>query len=75
MKPFLLSIASVAVLGLLCNPLLAQSDSVATLAGAQPVFNPVSELPIQLCRDYLVVVEGSIGTLEKLTLRLRPTDA
>jgi predicted aspartyl protease len=24
-------------------------------------------LPFQLCRDYLVVVEGSIGTLEKLT--------
>jgi predicted aspartyl protease len=67
MKPILLSIASLAVLGLLCNPLLAQSDSVAMLAGAQPVFNPTVELPIQLCRDYLVVVEGSIGTLEKLT--------
>ena len=67
MKPFLLSIASLAVLGLPCSPLLAQADSVVMLAGAQPVFNPVSELPIQLCRDYLVVVEGSIGTLEKLT--------
>jgi len=67
MKPILLSIASLGVLGLLCNPLLAQSDSVVVLAGAQPVFNPVIELPIQLCRDYLVVVEGSIGTLEKLT--------
>ena len=68
MKPFLLSIASRWVLGLLCNALLAQSDSVVVLAGAQPVFNPVIELPIQLCRNYLVVVEGSIGTLEKLTL-------
>jgi hypothetical protein len=67
MKPILLSIASLGVLGLLCNPLLAQSDSVATLTGKQPVLNPVNELPIQLCRDYLVVVEGSIGTLEKLT--------
>jgi hypothetical protein len=43
MKPYLLSIASVAVLGLLCNPLLAQSDSIAILAGAQPVFNPATE--------------------------------
>ena len=68
MKPFLLSIASLGVLGLLCNALLAQSNSVVVLAGAQPVFNPVIELPIQLCRNYLVVVEGSIGTLEKLTL-------
>jgi hypothetical protein len=67
MKPILLSIASVAVLGLLCNPTLAQSDSVAMLAGAQPVFKPTPELPIQLFRDYLVAVEGSIGTLEKLT--------
>lgn len=67
MKPYLLSIASLTVLGLLSNPLFAQSDSVATLTGTQPAFNPVSELPIQLCRDYLVVVEGSIGTLEKLT--------
>src|SRR6516162_2163587 len=67
MKPFLLSIASIAVLVLLCNPILAQSDSVAMLAGAQPVFNPTTELPIQLCRDYLVAVEGSIGTLENLT--------
>jgi predicted aspartyl protease len=67
MKPILLSIASLGVLGLLCNPLLAQSDSVVVLAGAQPVFSSVIELPIQLCRDYLVVVEGSIGTLEKLT--------
>ena len=67
MKPILLSIASVAVLGLLCNPTLAQSDSVAMLAGAQPVFRPTHELPIQLCRDYLVVVEGSIAPLEKLT--------
>src|SRR6516165_3537396 len=68
MKPILLSITSLGVLGLLCNPLLAQSDSVVVLAGAQPVFSPVIELPIQVCRDYLVVVEGSIGTLEKLTL-------
>jgi hypothetical protein len=67
MKPILLSIASLGVLALLCNPLLAQSDSVATLTGKQPVLNPVNELPIQLCRDYLVVVEGLIGTLEKLT--------
>jgi hypothetical protein len=67
MKPFLFSSASLAALGLLCHPLLAQSDSVATLTEMQPVFNPVIELPIKLCRDYLVVVEGSIGTLEKLT--------
>jgi predicted aspartyl protease len=37
------------------------------LAGAQPVFKPTLELPIQLFRDYLVAAEGSIGTLEKLT--------
>jgi len=49
------------------NPLVAQSDSVAVLAGMQPVFSTTIELPIQLCRDYLVVVQGSIGTLEKLT--------
>ena len=29
MKPILLSIASLAVLGLFCNPLLAQSNSTA----------------------------------------------
>ena len=29
--------------------------------------SPVVELPIHLCRDYLVAVEGSIGTLENLT--------
>jgi len=49
------------------EPLFSQSDSVAVLAGTQPVFNPSIEIPIQLCRDYLVIVEGSIGTLEKLT--------
>jgi Aspartyl protease len=37
------------------------------LAGTQPVPNPAIELPVQLYRDYLVVVEGSIGNLEKLT--------
>ena len=67
MKPFLLSIASVAVLSFLCNPLLAQSKSVAALAETKPVSNHAVELPIQLYRDYLVVVEGSIGNLEKLT--------
>lgn len=67
MKPFLLSIASLAVLGSLCNPLLAQSNSVAVLTGTQPVSNDAIDLPIQLYRDYLVVVEGSIGSLEKMT--------
>lgn len=67
MKPFLLSIASLALLSLLCNPLLAQSNSVAGLAETKPVSNHAVELPIQLYRDYLVVVEGSIGNLEKLT--------
>jgi hypothetical protein len=67
MKPFLLSIALVAVLSLLCNPSLAQSNSVPVLAETKPVSNDVVDLPIQLCRHYLVVVEGSIGNLEKLT--------
>jgi hypothetical protein len=53
--------------GLLLGADPSQSDSVAVLAGTQPVFNPIFELPIQLCRDYLVIVEGSIGALEKLT--------
>jgi hypothetical protein len=59
--------ATLAILGLLCNPLLAQPNSVGVRAGTQPVPNPTIQLPIQLYRDYLVVVEGSIGTLEKLT--------
>jgi hypothetical protein len=59
--------ASVAILSLLCNPLLAQSNSVAVPAEAKPVSNNSIELPIQLYRDYLVAVEGSIGNLEKLT--------
>ena len=67
MKPFLLSIASVAVLSFLCNPLLAQSKAVAALAETKPVSKHAVELRIQLYRDYLVVVEGSIGNLEKLT--------
>jgi hypothetical protein len=33
----------------------------------KPVFHNSIELSIQLYKDYLVVVEGSIGTLEKLT--------
>ena len=67
MKPILLSIASLAVLGLFCNPLLAQSNSTAEPAETKPVSNNSIELPIQLYRDYLVAVEGSIGSLEKLT--------
>jgi predicted aspartyl protease len=67
MKPSLLSIASVAVLSLLCNPLVAQSNSVAVSEQTTRVSNHAIEIPIQLYRDYLVVVEGSIGNLEKLT--------
>jgi hypothetical protein len=67
MKPLLLSIALVAVLSLLCNPSLAQSNSISVLAETKPVSDHVIELPIQLYRDYLVVVEGSIGNMEKLT--------
>jgi hypothetical protein len=67
MKPILLSIASPAVLGLFCNPLLAQSNSVVVPVETKPVFHNSIELSIQLYKDYLVVVEGSIGTLEKLT--------
>jgi predicted aspartyl protease len=67
MKPFLLSMASAAVLSLLCNPLLAQSNLVAVPSETKPGSSHVIELPIQLYRDYLVVVEGSIGNLEKLT--------
>jgi hypothetical protein len=66
MKPILLSIASLAVLGLLCNPLRAQSNSTVVLAETKPVSNNSIELPIQLYLNYVVVVEGSIGTLEKL---------
>jgi hypothetical protein len=66
MKPILLSIASLAVLGLLCNPLRAQSNSTVVLAETKPVSNNSIELPIQLYRDYLVVVEGSIGNIETL---------
>ena len=67
MKPFLLSIASVAILSSLCSPLLARSNSVAAPSETNPVSKHAVELPIQLYRDYLVVVEGSIGNLEKLT--------
>ena len=67
MKPFLLSIASLALLSLSCNPLLAQSNSAAGPAEIKPVSNHSVELPIQLYRDYLVVVEGSIGNMETLT--------
>jgi predicted aspartyl protease len=67
MKPILLSIASLAVLGLFCNPLLAQSSSGAVPAQAKPASNNSIELPIQLYRDYLVAVEGSMGSLEELT--------
>jgi predicted aspartyl protease len=67
MKPSLLSIASLAVLSLLCNPLVAQSNSVAVPEQTTRVSNHAIEIPIQLYRDYLVVVEGSIGDLEKLT--------
>jgi len=66
MKPILLSIASLAVLSLFCNPCLAQSNSGVVPAETKPVSNDSIELPIQLYRDYLVVVEGSIGNLEKL---------
>jgi hypothetical protein len=66
MKPILLSIASLAVLGLLYNPLRAQSNSTVVLAETKPVSNNSIELPIQLYLNYVVVVEGSIGTLEKL---------
>jgi hypothetical protein len=66
MKPIILSIASLAILGLFCNPLLAQSNSTAEPAETKPVSNNSIELPIQLYRDYLVVVEGSIGNLETL---------
>ena len=67
MKPSLLSIASLAVLSLLCNPLVAQSNSVAVPEQTTRVSNHAIEIPIQLYRDYLVVVEGSIGNLEQLT--------
>jgi hypothetical protein len=67
MKSFLLSIAPLAVLSLLCNPLLAQSNLVALPSETKPGSSRAIELPIQLYRDYLVVVEGSIGNLEKLT--------
>jgi hypothetical protein len=67
MKPILLSIASLALLGLFCNPLLAQSNSTVVLAETKPVSNNSVELPIQLYLDYVVAVEGSIGSLEKLT--------
>jgi hypothetical protein len=40
---------------------------VTVLAGTQPVPEPAIELPLQLYRDYLVVVQGSIGNLQKLT--------
>jgi predicted aspartyl protease len=67
MKPILLSIASLAVLGLFCIPLLAQSNSSVVPAETKLVSNTSIELPIQLYRDYLVAVEGAIGGLEKLT--------
>jgi hypothetical protein len=67
MKPFLLSIALVAVLSVLCNPSLAQSNLVPEVVETQPVSDHPIELPIQLYRDYLVVVEGLIANLEKLT--------
>lgn len=66
MKPILLSIASLAVLGLLCNPLRAQSNSTVVLAETKPVSSNSIELPIQLYLNYVVVVEGSIGNMGKL---------
>jgi Aspartyl protease len=66
MKPILLSIASLAVLGLLCNPLRAQSNSTVVLSETKPVSNNSIELPIQLYLNYVVVVEGSIGNMGKL---------
>jgi Aspartyl protease len=67
MKPFLLPIASLVVLSFVCSAAFAQSNSVAVLAGTKSASNDAIELPIQLYRDYLVVVEGSIGNLEKLS--------
>ena len=67
MRPFWLLIAAAAVLSLLCSPSLAQSDPAPVLGETQPTSNHAVELPIQLYRDYLVVVEGKIGNLEKLS--------
>ena len=67
MKPFLLLIASVAVLSLLCNRSAAQSNLVTVPAEKNPGSSHATELPIQLYREYLVVVEGSIGNLGRLT--------
>jgi hypothetical protein len=67
MKPILLSIAALAIPGLFCNPLLAQSNLTVVPAETKPISNNSIELPIQLYRDYLVAVEGSIGSLGKLT--------
>jgi predicted aspartyl protease len=67
MKPFWPLIAPAAVLTLLCSPSLAQSDPAPVLGVTHPTSNHAVELPIQLYRDYLVVVEGKIGNLEKLS--------
>jgi predicted aspartyl protease len=67
MRPFWLLIAAAAVLSLLCSPSLAQSDPAPVLGETLPTSNHAVELPIQLYRDYLVVVEGKIGNLEKLS--------
>jgi predicted aspartyl protease len=67
MKPFWLLIAPAAILSLLCSPSLAQSDPAPVLGETKSTSNYAVELPIQLYRDYLVVVEGKIGNLEKLS--------
>jgi predicted aspartyl protease len=67
MKPFWLLIVPAAILSLLCSPSPAQSDSTPALGETKLDSNYAVDLPIQLYLDYLVVVEGKIGNLEKLS--------
>jgi predicted aspartyl protease len=52
---------------LLCDPSSAQSDLCHVPGETRRSSNCAVELPIRLYRDYLVVVEGNIGNLEKLS--------
>lgn len=67
MKPFWLLIVPAALLSLSSSPSPAQSAPALALGKTQPISTQTVELPLQLYRDYLVVVEGEIGNLGNLS--------
>jgi predicted aspartyl protease len=67
MKTFWLLIAPAGILSLLCSASPAQSDSDLLHEEAKNSSHHAVDLPIELYRDYLVVVKGKIGNLEDLS--------